>query len=225
MSLFDFREQIPGYERYLVRFQGSIDDPEHLEKIAKAYKLAKNAHRGQYRGDGVTFYFQHCRGVADMVSCELAIKHDWRINALALIHDVMEDAEGLSYEDVEKEFDAVLARWLRLVSKDEEYQRDKSSFVRRLIQSGEIEPIIVKLSDRVMNLRTLGMVPKPDFQIKQVKETIAEYYALADILTRLLADSLKWQRYRYVGHHLKMALQTQTTSFAHEYGSDIIPHS
>lgn len=219
---FFFRhDRMPGYKRFLVRFHGYINDLVALKKIEEAYRLAKEAHRGQYRGDGVTHYFHHVRHVADIISCELGLKHDWKMIVAALLHDAVEDT-FVTIEMIRERFGETVAYWVELLTKGEEYKKDKSSYVRQLLESLCIEVLIIKLSDRLANLRTLGMKPKEEFQVRQINETILEYLPLADILIDLIANSEEWSSHAYVGVHLKSALEAQIASFRAEYGDRII---
>lgn len=216
-------EEMRGYERYLVRFQGYINDPEEARLMVCAYRLGKWAHRGEYRGDGVTYYFKHLRDVADLVSCELGIKDDWQMNVVTWLHDAVE-ADKLSLDKIERLFGSTVRYWVELLSKGEDYKRDKLSYIRQMREAGSIEVIILKLADRVANLRTLGFKADPEFQIKQINETIREYVPLARYLLELMEQSSHWQSPTriYVGEHLLEALLLQINSFRREYGDRII---
>lgn len=211
---------MPGSKRFLVRFQNDITNPGELEKIEDSYIFAKESHRGQYRGDGVTHYFHHLSDTADIISVELGLKFDWRLIVLAWLHDIVENCQ-VTLDEIEARWGSTVRLWLDLLSKGEEYKKDKESYIRRMRECGIIEVIICKLSDRLANLRTLGMVPNEEFQIKQINETIRDYLPLADLLISMIADSDKWRPRIYVGIHLKSAIETQITSFRAEYGDHI----
>ena len=238
--------EMRGYERYLVRFRGFITDPRHLQMMRCAYRLGKKLHRGQYRGDGVTYYFKHLRDVDEIITCELGIKDDWELNVAIWLHDSVEDGK-ISLDKIQKIFGSEVAELVYFVTKDEEYRRDKSSYVRRLVQSNKIRAIILKLADRLSNLRTLGfkslglqfdeelspaqveeLLAKIEaFQIKQINETILEYLPLADHLVALMEESPYWSSpaRRHVGVHLRDAIKLQIRSFRIEYGDRIIAES
>lgn len=209
-----------GWQRYLVRFAGYMSE-EDRAKIGLAYRMGKEGHRGQYRGDGVTYYFKHCRDLGDMISCELGLKYDWQINVVPFIHDMVEDLEHVSLDLIQEIFGSRVRYWVDLLTKGEGYKKDKASYTRRLRESREISAIILKLADRVVNLRTLGMVPNENFQVKQINETVDYYLDLADSLMELIKDSAEWANRIYVGIHLKAELETQIASYRAEYGNRI----
>jgi (p)ppGpp synthase/HD superfamily hydrolase len=223
--------EMRGYERYLIRFRGYITVPWQLdnwqlEKMMLSYRLGKWGHRGEYRGDGVTYYLKHLRDVADLISVELGIKDDWKMNVVCWLHDMLE-SNKITLDTVERLFGVTMRYWVDLLSKGDDYIIDKFSYIRRMKEAGSIEVIIVKLADRVANLRTLGMKPDPTFQIKQIRETNAEYLELADYLIGLMAKSSHWNTpaRRHIGIHLKRALEVQVESFEIEYGHLVIPEA
>lgn len=215
-----------GYERYLIRFRGYITKPWQMKKMMLSYRLGKWGHRGEYRGDKVTHYFKHLRDVADLVSVELGIKDDWQINLVCWLHDMVE-ANRITLDKIERLFGVTVRYWVELLSKGDDYLNDKPSYIRQMKEAGSIAVIIIKLADRVSNLRTLGMKPDPVFQIKQIRETNQEYLQLADYLIELMANSSHWSTpaHRHIGIHLKRALEVQVESFEIEYGHLVIPEA
>lgn len=207
-------------DRYVVRFTEYMPESDKVH-IVKAYCLAFKLHYGQYRGDGVTSYFSHCLDLGNFISVELGIKNDWKINVAALIHDTVEDGNIL-IEKIARMFGTIVANWTRLMTKGEGYKKDHSSYITNIREAMIIELLILKLGDRIVNLRTLGMKNDPKFQIKQINETIQDYLPLAELLINLMYMSEEWKDRVYVGFHIITALENQILSFRHEYGDSII---
>ncbi|MFA6307654.1 MAG: HD domain-containing protein [Patescibacteria group bacterium] len=226
MLIFEWLYQKIGYfvhifilesaDRYIVRFDNHMSK-QGKQYIKKAYILAMKIHYGQYRGDGVTSYFTHCLDVGNYISVELGIKNNWEINASALLHDTVEDGD-ISIDTIKKIFGSVVAHWTDLMTKTE----NKATYIPRMLRAKIIEVFILKLSDRVVNLRTLGMKAEPEFQIRQINETIEIFLPMADLLIDLIAKSEKWQNRKYIGLHIKAALENQILSFRAEFGDRII---
>lgn len=145
--------------------------PHNLMILDLAYSLSKFAHRHDVRsserdllGNPVR-YFEHPRAVALILFDEMGIC-DLEVMCTALLHDVLEDTDTLSFEQIEHVFGHSVAQALIQLTKT---SANKSGYYARLQRFGTREAILVKIADRIHNLRTLGT--DPEFIRKQREDT------------------------------------------------------
>ena len=153
------------------------------EQICKAYEFAKKKHEGQFRKSGEP-YFSHPAEVAYILA---ELRMDVPTIIAGLLHDVIEDTDT-TVEEIEKEFGKEVAFIVKGVTKLEGYrfsskeERDAESFRNLLISLAEdIRVLIVKLADRLHNMRTMDSM-KPESQKRNAKETLTIYAPLANRL-------------------------------------------
>jgi GTP pyrophosphokinase len=153
------------------------------EQICKAYEFAKKKHEGQFRKSGEP-YFTHPAEVAYILA---ELKMDVPTIIAGLLHDVVEDTDT-TVEEIKKEFGKEVAFIVKGVTKLEGYQfsskeeRDAESFRNLLISLAEdIRVLIVKLADRLHNMRTMDSMT-PESQKRNAKETLTIYAPLANRL-------------------------------------------
>lgn len=162
----------------IMRNDGRADEQE-CEMIRKAYGLAAEAHASQRRKSGEA-YIMHPVAVARIVGMEFGLGANPVI--AALLHDVVEDTP-YTLEDIREMFGDDVAFIVDVVTKrpKDSYQFSKQvDNYRQLLASlnYDIRALIVKISDRLHNMRTLSSMP-PAKQVKIASETAIFYAPLA----------------------------------------------
>ncbi len=158
-------------------------DSSQVEDIRRAYFFAKQAHEGQFRRSGEE-YITHPLAVAHV----LAIMHmDQECIMAGLLHDVIEDTK-VSCEELAAEFSEEVALLVDGVSKlakaaFETQQQAQAENLRKMMlaMSQDIRVIIVKLADRLHNMRTLGHLPS-EKRRRIANETLDIYAPIAQRL-------------------------------------------
>ena len=159
--------------------------PEDKDLIDKAYKVANKAHWNMRRKSGEP-YIIHPLAVAKIVNQEIGLGS--KSIAVALLHDVVEDTD-YTLEDVEREFGAKIASLIDGLTKiSGTYNKDSSSSLQAenfrkmlLTISDDLRVILIKIADRLHNMRTLDSMPEHK-KMKVAGETIYLYAPLADRL-------------------------------------------
>jgi len=177
--------------RQLVETLKSYLPTDHIEQITRAYAFGANAHHGQTRKSGEP-YITHPVAVAQ----ELAEMHlDAQAITAAILHDVVEDTSA-SLDDIEENFGHEVAQLVDAVSKLDQIQfksraeAQAESFRKMMMAMIEdIRVILVKLSDRLHNMQTLGAMPTTKKK-RIARETLDIY---APIANRLGINRLKIQ--------------------------------
>jgi len=160
-----------------------------IDIIYKAYELASSAHKGQLRKDGSPF-ISHPLSVAFILA---DLKLDLYTIVTGLLHDVVEDTPT-TLEDIKKQFNDTIAFLVDGVSKVSQVHfkdthKKNSENMRKMFvaMACDVRVILVKLADRLHNMRTLAYMPL-EKQQKVAQETIDIYAPLA---SRLGIDSIK----------------------------------
>jgi len=200
--------KVSGAARFAARFKDYLPEDERWF-LKKAYQLSKDAHRPTTRNDGLTRYFEHCRGACEIAIGELGIKNDWRLLVAILMHDGPEDTWLLDLRLIERVFDSTVSLWVSLMTKTE---INKETYIQDLLNCGIYQVLIIKLCDRLHNLRSLATC-KEDFQKRQACETRKKYLPVADKLIELLPADRKWQ-----GEYLRDAILAVCKSYETEFG-------
>ncbi|MDC3053106.1 RelA/SpoT family protein [Candidatus Pelagibacter sp.] len=151
------------------------------ETLSKAYDFALKAHEKQKRDEGSP-YIIHPIAVANILT---ELKLDSATIATGLLHDTIEDTHA-TYKTIEAEFGKEVADLVDGVTKISEFENQamsnsKAENFRKLIlaTSKDIRVLLVKLADRLHNMRTIKVVDK-EKQIRKAKETMEIYAPLAD---------------------------------------------
>ncbi len=149
--------------------------------LSKAYAFALKAHEKQKRDEGSP-YIIHPIAVANILT---ELKLDSATIATGLLHDTIEDTHA-TYNTIEAEFGKEVADLVDGVTKISEFENQaisnsKAENFRKLIlaTSKDIRVLLVKLADRLHNMRTIKVVNK-EKQIRKAKETMEIYAPLAD---------------------------------------------
>lgn len=160
--------------------------------ILKAYNYANDNHKGQLRKSGEP-YIIHPLQVAYILA---TIELDESTICAALLHDVVEDTE-ITHQDIINEFGQEIADMVEGVTKLGKLQQyttvqeqQVEDYRKMFLAMGkDIRVILIKLADRLHNMRTLKFLSR-DRQIANAKETMDLYAPLAN---RLGMYSLKWE--------------------------------
>jgi GTP diphosphokinase / guanosine-3',5'-bis(diphosphate) 3'-diphosphatase len=214
--------------------KASAYGPEGTEELlAEAYALAHAAHRGQTRKSGEPFVY-HPLATADILA-ELGL--DPTTIAAALLHDVLEDT-GVTKKELKEKFGDDLAEIVDGVTKLKRLpagnlEDAQAESLRKMIvaMSKDVRVIIIKLADRLHNMRTLAYL-KRETQLAKATETLEIYAPLAH---RLGIYSLKWEledlsfatlhprRYEEI-KRLVAARRGDREAFINGTGADLVRH-
>ncbi|MEX2352601.1 MAG: RelA/SpoT family protein, partial [Gammaproteobacteria bacterium] len=156
---------------------------KEVSKVRRAYEFSLKAHDGQWRKSGEP-YIHHPLEVARI----LADMHmDYQTLSAAILHDVIEDT-ATAKEEIRHRFDDEIAELVDGVSKltqiefDSRAEAQAHNFRKMLMaMSNDIRVILVKLADRLHNMRTLGAL-RPEQRRRIARETLEIYAPIAQRL-------------------------------------------
>ncbi len=167
-------------------------DRKAMDKVCDAYEFAREFHRNQKRRSGEP-YINHPVEVAIILASDLHMDED--PICAAILHDTVEDTEA-TLADLEKRFGKTVAELVDGVTKLTQVQvssmDEKQALNLRkmfLAMSKDIRVLIIKLADRLHNMRTMAALP-PEKRALKSRETMDVYAPLAD---RLGISSIKWE--------------------------------
>ena len=176
-----------------------IDNEEQLEIIKKAYNFAKLKHDGQFRKSGEP-YIIHPMNVALILT---TIYADYETISAGFLHDVLEDCDCTS-EEMEEMFGKNITKLVQGVTKlskihfstENEYLID---YYKKIIvgMSEDVRVIIIKLADRLHNMRTLWALPEDRQKVKarealEILAPIAHHLGIHKIKSELEDLSLRY---------------------------------
>lgn len=178
----------------------SVLSPEEISLIKEAYLFAKEAHKDQKRESGEP-YIVHPLNVA-LILTDFNVDKETYI--AAFLHDVLEDTE-VSPEEIKEKFGETVLFLVQGVTKlkhikNVSTEEAKLENLRRMLlaMASDVRVVLIKLADRLHNMRTLGFFP-PDKQERIAKETMDIYVPLAH---RLGIYTIKWEledlSFRYI---------------------------
>ncbi|MBL6657320.1 MAG: bifunctional (p)ppGpp synthetase/guanosine-3',5'-bis(diphosphate) 3'-pyrophosphohydrolase [Flavobacteriales bacterium] len=174
------RKEILNRYRGLLRDCSDKTTKEDKKKIRKAFNIAVEAHKDMRRKSGEP-YIYHPIDVARIAAKEIGLSTTSII--CSLLHDVVEDTD-YTLEDIERLFDSKVARIIDGLTKisevyDQNVSMQAENFRKMLLTlSDDIRVILIKLADRLHNMRTLSSMPKHK-QLKIASETLYLYAPLA----------------------------------------------
>ena len=161
------------------------------ELVRRAYAYATEAHGDQRRVSGGP-YIEHPAAVALLIA---QLGMDPATIAAAMLHDVPEDTERTN-DDIRREFGDEIARLVEGVTKLSQFSGKSSDEhqaenIRKmfLAMADDLRVVVIKLADRLHNMRTLGALP-PEKQSRIARQTMEIYAPLAH---RLGIWQIKWE--------------------------------
>ncbi|HPB76245.1 MAG TPA: HD domain-containing protein, partial [Chromatiaceae bacterium] len=157
--------------------------PEQIREVYRAYQLGAEAHAGQTRKSGEP-YIEHPVAVARILA---GMRMDYKCLMAAILHDVIEDT-GHSRESVAALFDEEIAELVDGVSKltrldfPTKAENQAANLQKMLLaMTKDIRVILIKLADRLHNMRTLGIMA-PEKRRRISRETLEIYAPIANRL-------------------------------------------
>ncbi len=163
-----------------------LGDQEGPAKLFwKAFSYSVNAHQEQTRKSGEAYISHPCQVTRILVE-EVGVRDPATLSA-AILHDTVEDVRGITVSTINEIFGSSVAAIVEGCTKISTFSGDRQSFyklVHRKIfsqASARVEVMLVKLADRLHNLRTLSAMPKKKRQ-KIADETLNVYAPIARVM-------------------------------------------
>ena len=187
------------FEKVEEKIRLYIENEEQIKVIQKAYLFAQEKHDGQFRKSGEP-YIEHPLNVAQILT---TIYADYETISAGILHDVLEDCECTTQE-MEDEFGKEITKLVQGVTKlskihfstENEYLID---YYKKIIvgMSEDVRVIIIKLADRLHNLRTLWAIPEDRQKVKahealDILAPIAHHLGIHKIKSELEDLSLRY---------------------------------
>ena len=197
-SLSKMKEDLT-IDEILSKARSYIEDEEQIRVIEKAYLFAKEKHEGQYRKSGEA-YIYHPMNVALIL---ISVYADYETISAGLMHDVLEDCD-CTEEEMEEAFGKTITKLVQGVTKlskihfstENEYLID---YYKKIIvgMSEDVRVIIIKLADRLHNMRTLWAIPEDRQKVKahealDILAPIAHHLGIHKIKSELEDLSLRY---------------------------------
>jgi GTP pyrophosphokinase len=191
MSVLDAERRHEDLIEELIAEVESYNPDLDKDLVRHAFEMAERAHEGQTRRSGEEF-IHHPLGVA-RICAELHL--DEQTIAAALLHDVVEDT-GFDPEEIRAEFGSDIAQLVEGVTKltritfQSREQAEAENYRKMIVaMSQDVRVILIKLADRLHNMRTIEYLGKQK-QAQKARETLEVYAPLAH---RLGIHKLKWE--------------------------------
>jgi len=216
--------EITDLEYLPLSLEDGRSEPER-ELLRRAFNLANQAHANQKRASGEPF-IQHCLAVAHMLA---DLRLDTATLAAALMHDTLEDTD-LTYEELEKDFGSEIAQLVDGVTKlgqidqlsgmsernIEEEAKAESLRKMFLAMVEDVRVVLIKLADRLHNMRTLGSLP--EHKRKRIARETLEIFA--PLANRLGIWQMKWELEDLALRHLEPATYKEIAALIDERRPD-----
>ena len=199
MSSLSHNKEDVTINEILEKAHAYIEDEEQLAVIEKAYVFAKEKHEGQYRKSGEA-YIYHPMNVALIL---ISIYADYQTISAGLLHDVLEDCD-CTVDEMCDAFGEEITKLVQGVTKlskihfstENDYLID---YYKKIIvgMSEDVRVIIIKLADRLHNLRTLWAIPEDRQKVKarealEILAPIAHHLGIHKIKSELEDLSLRY---------------------------------
>ncbi len=192
--------------------------------IVRAYDYAKLMHEGQTRSSGEAYY-THPVEVASILA---ELKMDTPTIVTAILHDTLEDTEA-TFEDLEKKFSKEVADLVNGVSKltrieSQTLEGKQAENFRKLLlaMSEDIRVLLVKLADRLHNMRTIEGIKKPEKRRRIALETLEIYAPLAErVGLHTVKEELEDLAFTQMNPEARESIANRL-SFLRKEGTDIV---
>jgi GTP diphosphokinase / guanosine-3',5'-bis(diphosphate) 3'-diphosphatase len=205
-------------EHFRSRMAKLLDNQNQENQVFfRALEFADELHKGQRRRSGAP-YISHPCAVAEILARELRFR-DPHLLAAALLHDVVEDVPAITLEDVEHQFGNVVAELVDGCTKLTRHYLDRATLKDLthskifLSASRRLGVLVIKLVDRLHNLRTLHHLPKAKRQ-RIAQETIEVY---APIAAKFNIFPLKRELYHLALSYLYPRKSKRILQFVHSF--------
>ena len=209
----------------LIKNLKNSDYKKNCKKINVAWNFAQNAHKGQLRGTGES-YFTHPVSVAQILS---NLNLDLNTIITGLLHDVVEDC-GVSISKISSIFGEEVALLVDGVTKltKLELQSDRSKQAENfrklfLATSNDIRVLLVKLADRTHNMRTIGGISDIEKRQKIAQETLEIFAPLSERVGLIgLKNEMEDLAFAVVQPQMRTSIMNRL-SFIQNESKDILP--
>jgi len=208
----------------LIQQMKSYDPAFNQKMVEDAVEYARIMHDGQLRSSGEPYY-THPVEVAGILA---EMKMDTATIVTAILHDTLEDTKATS-EDLEKKFSAEVSMLVNGVSKltkieSQTVEGKQAENFRKLLvaMSEDIRVLLVKLADRLHNMRTLYHIEKPEKRYRIARETMDIYVPLAErVGVHKIKEELEDLAFTYMNPEARDSI-TNRLSFLRQEGNDLV---
>jgi GTP diphosphokinase / guanosine-3',5'-bis(diphosphate) 3'-diphosphatase len=208
----------------LIKQMESYDPHFNRKMVEDAVEYARIMHDGQVRSSGEPYY-THPVEVAGILA---DMKMDTATIVTAILHDTLEDTKATS-EDLDKKFSPEISSLVNGVSKltkieSQTVEGKQAENFRKLLlaMSEDIRVLLVKLADRLHNMRTLHYITKPEKRFRIARETMDIYVPLAErVGVHKIKEELEDLAFNYMNPEARDSI-TNRLLFLRQEGGDLV---